>query len=174
MVELTLFSKISLFLSSIFPMFIPFYLTCLKDNFYPVESTIIFLPLIIAPIIITVVFLRQTNTVNPNFFKIKSRKLIYIPHLIYIILIIILGSINDIALFIIIIIWLGFLYIKNNLFYINPVFSIMGYRTLEIKDEHNNSFMLLTKKSHMFIGDTIRINSCTRNMYLEYEEIKAF
>lgn len=46
-------------------------------------------------------------------------------------------------------VFLGWLYIKSNVLWVNPLLSLMGYHMYEITAENDSDFTLITKKSNI-------------------------
>jgi len=53
-------------------------------------------------------------------------------------------------------IMLAIVYINLNIIYINPMLSLFGYKIFEIADEKNNTFVLITKRGKLIVGNKIQ------------------
>lgn len=75
-----------------------------------------------------------------------------------------LEFINMAIIYILILIMLASVYIKNEMFYINPFFNIIGFSTFEVTFEKNGK--ILTKKLYSF-SKTIQENSQINEFFIK-------
>jgi hypothetical protein len=61
------------------------------------------------------------------------------------------------------------LYINANLIHMNPVLNLLGYRILEAEGSDDKHFMLLSRRTYLPPGSSIRAVSLTNDILLEVQ-----
>jgi len=146
-------SKIILFISAFVPMYILFLINLLveivnKNLSLNKTNIIVMICLIILILFGTIGLIIVINRKGKNYKKIQivSKKNITDQHFLnYFSLFVLLALTFDLSKFcfisvlIVILVFIGIVYIKNNIFYINPMLNIMGYSFYDITylDENN-------------------------------------
>lgn len=64
---------------------------------------------------------------------------------------------------------IGALYIRSNLFHVNPTLNAFGYMLYKVSDFDNNKYSLLSKKDTIKKNDTISANNINQVIYLDVE-----
>lgn len=192
MAEPRLWIKIQLFLSSYFPLWIIFLVTLLLKD-YPksinalVNGNIeVLLPTVILTSIIAIsmglvlIYLRLTvKGTNPPTLFVKGKEDMTSEYMLYVVTYIIpfladnfLELSKMISLFILMF-TIGALYIRANLFHVNPMLNIFGYRLYKISDENDNKLILLSKQSTIKKNSELKANSLSGNIYVELDTPKS-
>jgi hypothetical protein len=78
-------------------------------------------------------------------------------------------KLTNLIQWIILIITLGILYTRANLFYVNPTLSLWGYKIYKITDTEDNNFILITKKTSITRNTLINKNDFSGNIFVENE-----
>lgn len=139
-------SKIILFISAFVPMFIVFLVTLIveliNENLrFNITNTVVFISLVILILFGTVglMLLIKKRGSNCRAVKIVSKKNITDQHFLnYFSLFVLLALTFDlskicyICSLVVILIFISVVYIKNNIFYVNPLLNIMGYSFYDI------------------------------------------
>ena len=75
--------------------------------------------------------------------------------------------------FLFFIVLVGYIYIFSNLFYINPIFNIMGYHIYEIEiknGKYTNSKILISYRKDDIIGNVLNVITIDNDIYLELKK----
>ena len=181
MSEPRIWVKTSLFMSSYIPLWGLFLLNMLgATKFHPFARLLTtvefctFICLLVFPFFILLIFLRLAeNGNNSTTITVKRRTDSSSEYLEYIVIYIVplvvqnyMDKINMLSLLIMMLI-MGFVYVRANLFHINPVLNMLGYKMYKIEDDADNEFTLLSKNKILMnsklkvneLGDTIRIEA---------------
>ena len=70
---------------------------------------------------------------------------------------------------IIFIIVLLIVYLKSNLLYVNPLLTILGYNIFKIKDNHDNTFVLITRKGAFINNESLSAAILSKDILVETE-----
>lgn len=65
---------------------------------------------------------------------------------------------------------IGILYIRANLFHVNPTLNAFGYMLYKVSDFDNNKYSLLSKKTTIKKNDSIDVNSLNQVIYLDVDK----
>jgi len=174
-------SKVILFISAFVPMYILFLLNSivwlilghLEVNFVNL-STIIVLSILTLIGIAGVIIIINCKSKKEEEIKLLSKKNLTDQHFLnYFSLFVLLSLTFDlsklsfICVFIVIMIFIGIVYIKNNIFYINPLLNIMGYSFYDVTYSDNNG---KKKELRIFFKGELRLNckyticACNKNI----------
>lgn len=140
-------SKIILFISAFVPMYILFLINLiveiLNNNLtWNVTNTCVLVALIILMLIGTIglLVILKFNQKTYRTIKVLSKKNITDQHFLnYFSLFVLLALTFDlsklcfVSVFVVILIFIGIVYIKNNIFYVNPLLNILGYSFYDIE-----------------------------------------
>ena len=74
-------------------------------------------------------------------------------------------EVSQALIFIIVIMFIGLLYIKTNMLHVNPILTLMGYKTYKIEDDHQNTAVFFSKFVVRLNAD-IQYRSITQNINL--------
>jgi len=181
--------KIILFISAFVPMYVLFLINLIveliNDNLsFNVTNTIVLIALFVLMIIGIVGLLAIINNKEGKCEKIKviSKKNLTDQHFLnYFSLFVLLALTFDlskicfICVLVVILVFIGIVYVKNNIFYVNPLLNIMGYSFYDITYEDKNGE---EKEIRIFYKGEIEIgtqeyclNFSTRNLnFLEKQK----
>ena len=169
---LSLSTRICLFLSSYFPLFVIFTIqnySLTEFNFMALIPTIIG----IVSLIWLAVFIRWTSSCEPRLITVSSiqRKDAEVMSYIASYLIPFMGVDfskleNWISLLIFFLI-LMVIYINSNLIHINPMLNLVGYHVYEIETNMNVTHTIISKKRRLARGCQITITMIDDNLFLE-------
>ena len=140
-------SKIILFVSAFVPMYILFLINLIVEIMnnnltWNVTNTCVLVALIILTLISTIELLviLKINQKTYKTIKVLSKKNITDQHFLnYFSLFVLLALTFDlsklcfVSVFVVILIFIGIVYIKNNIFYVNPLLNILGYSFYDIE-----------------------------------------
>lgn len=177
-------SKVILYISAFVPMYILFLINLIVELIngnltFNIVNTCVLIGLTILSILGIVGLLYIINYKNNKYktIKVLSKKNITDQHFLnYFSLFVLLALAFDlskicfICVFVVILIFIGIVYIKNNIFYINPLLNILGYSFYDItyKDENNK-----TQEIRIFFKGTLEITNqnyslCISNRNLNF------
>lgn len=167
-------SKIILFVSAFVPMYILFEVNLiveiLNDNLhFNITNTCVLVALLLLTILGIVGCLKIINKGGENErVTIVSKKNITDQHFLnYFSLFVLLALTFDlskicfICVFVIILVFIGIVYIKNNIFYINPLLNIMGYSFYDIEYVDGDG---KTQETRIFYKGEIEVGSKEYNL----------
>ena len=60
----------------------------------------------------------------------------------------------------------GFMYVRSNLIYTNPVLNLLGYDLYEIEDNKENTMVLITKEKDLKKEFNVKVINIGKNIYL--------
>lgn len=140
-------SKIILFVSAFVPMYILFLINLIVEIMnnnltWNVTNTCVLVALIILTLIGTIglLVILKFNQKTYKTIKVLSKKNITDQHFLnYFSLFVLLALTFDlsklcfVSVFVVILIFIGIVYIKNNIFYVNPLLNILGYSFYDIE-----------------------------------------
>ena len=61
---------------------------------------------------------------------------------------------------------IGFMYVRSNLIYTNPLLNLLGYDLYEIEDHKENIMVLITKASYLKKETNVKVINIGKNVYL--------
>jgi hypothetical protein len=61
----------------------------------------------------------------------------------------------------------GVLYIRANLFYVNPILAIFNFRLFEVETGSGKALLVISKQSYLRVGATLEVHSLSDYVYLE-------
>lgn len=186
--------KVTLFLSSYFPLWIIFLVTLVynyqndlffvadvKDPFneYIVRNSVIlsaavsllliaFFPLGVLRRLIT----ETLSDDNTDDIKIRSKEELTSEYMLYIVTYVFPFLTGDFfnpttgIPLIGLMITLALIYIRANLFHVNPTLMFLGYRLFKVSDDHN-TYYLLSKRDFVYNNMTIKAHSLSGIIYIE-------
>lgn len=173
--KLTSVSKFFLFLSSYALLFFIisikiFFFTELEYKEYIVSAIIV---LSILSILVTWYIVEKSSRNNPNmqYLKVDDVEDVSPEGLAYIVTYILPLAFSQYTLesAVTILFFLGviyFLYCSLNMFYINPILSLLGYKILKIVDGKHNTIVLFTKKyENVYSGERISAKQIHNNLF---------
>lgn len=195
MVRATKWVKVNLFLSSYFPLWIILlviqvgsswntlftekiftdYSGYLADNAFTIPIVGILAVVSFWPLLIAHGYVKETvSKTNPENITIKNKEDMTSEYLLYIITYVFpfmtansFSELTGIALGGALII-IGVLYIRANLFHVNPTLMLLyNYRLYKITDTKDNTYHLLSKEEVMLNGKKLRANSLNGIFYVE-------
>jgi hypothetical protein len=194
------FVKAPLFLSSFFPLWLIFIVTILIQKIQAYlqndvefiyhkilldpDIWIIFaglLFLVIIPMIIVRLYIKSTTKDRGESYVIKKKEDITNEFILYVVTYIIpfltsveLFEISNLAALIILMVTLGIIYTKANMFYVNPALSLMGYRLYKIvvyqdseKRTIENTIILISKRVSILQDTEIKMNEFSGDIFIE-------
>lgn len=186
--------KVTLFLSSYFPLWIIFLVILVVDhqsdlfmikdikdafNEYAIRNwpTLLLAGSLIFVAFFPLVVLRRLikeiiSGTNPDRIMIQGREELTSEYMLYIITYVfpfltanVFQSSTAISL-IGIMVTIAILYIRANLFHVNPTLMLFNYRLFKVMDE-NNTYYLLSKRDSVFKNQTIKAYSMSGVIYIE-------
>jgi len=186
MAEPKLWVKISLFLSSYFPLWVIFLVSLLlKDYPKNIEALVnkniqvlvpaeVLISIMVISILLLWYYLRLTvKGNNPKLLFVKGKEDLTSEYMLYVVTYIIPFLVDNflelsktISLSILMI-TIGALYIRANLFHVNPTLNLFGYRLYKLSDISDNKIILLSKQSTIRNNSELKVNSLSGNIYIE-------
>ncbi len=180
-------AKIILFISAFVPMFVVFLVTLIleiiNDNLrFNITNTLVFITLICLIFIGTIglMFLIKGKKESTPHIKVISKKNITDQHFLnYFSLFVVLALTFDlskicyIVSLMVILIFIAVVYIKNNIFYVNPLLNILGYSFYDIVcvEEGKEKEMRIFYKGQLDISkERYKIYKTNKNLYFMEEE----
>lgn len=176
--------KIPLFLSSYFPLWLIFLGTLFLDPRYeiltkpPAENQLVvaaaitFAVIIAASLGILRAQLLQTEKGNnPRPIAIKDKEDITSGYILYIATYVIPFVADNflepyrIYMLIVMMATIGALYIRGNLFHINPTLNMFGYRLYKVQDVHDNKLLILSRRDEL--DDSIEGNILSNTIFID-------
>ena len=177
-------SKIILFISAFVPMYILFLINLIVELInnnltMNVTNTCVMLALIFLFLLGTIGLLCIIKFNNKKYktIKVLSKKNITDQHFLnYFSLFVLLALTFDLSkicfvcVFVVIIIFIGIVYIKNNIFYVNPLLNILGYSFYDITYEDSDG---KTQELRIFFKGTLDLSGekyelCVSNRNLNF------
>jgi len=139
-------SKIILFISAFVPMYLLFLINlivelCNKNLSFNITNTIVLIVLIILFLIGTIglfVVINSKDNTKEEIVVLSKKNLTDQHFLNYFSLFVLLALTFDLSkicfvcVFVVIVIFIGIVYIKNNIYYVNPLLNILGYSFYDI------------------------------------------
>lgn len=61
----------------------------------------------------------------------------------------------------------GVLYIRANLFYVNPILAIFNFRLFEVETESGKVLLVISKESYLRVGAPLKVRTLSDYVYLE-------
>lgn len=180
--------KIPLFLSSYFPLWLIFFGSLfldprygilekpIKENPIVIGAAIAFGTIMATSIIVVLLILydtRKQNNTRP--IVVKERHDMTGEYILYAVTYIIPFLVNDfleysrIFALVVMMTTVGALYIRANLFHINPVLNLFQYKLYKISDYDNNNYIILSRRGAIQKQDTLYANKMNNNIYLDIE-----
>lgn len=192
MVEPRSWVKVPLFLSSYFPLWLIFFVTLILNQNYllidqiraePQErndvviaaAIIIGLIMLISITIAALVIWQSKRGNNPKPITVKERENFTAEYMLYVVTYVIPFLTDDflepsrLAALAILMTTIGVLYIRANLFHVNPTLNLFGYKLYKILDDENNHYLLLSKKGGIGRNSELRANNVSRGIYVDVE-----
>lgn len=188
--------KVALFLSSYFPLWIIFLVTFLATNqgvfiietsdngtalipehlqkyWHVIAASLALAFIAVFPLMVLRRLIQETtSSAYTESIKITGKEELTGEYMLYVITYVfpflterLLDYTNGIAL-LGIMITIGILYIRANLFHVNPTLMLFSYRLFKVTDQHN-TYYLLTKREQIFNNLTIRAYSMSSLIYIE-------
>jgi hypothetical protein len=168
-------AKIILFVSAFVPMYVLFLINLIvelinKNLTLNVTNTIVLITLCVFIVVGIVGLLAIINNKDDTIQKIKvlSKKNLTDQHFLnYFSLFVLLALTFDlskicfICVLIVIMFFIGVVYVKNNIFYVNPLLNIMGYSFYDITYEDDGN---QTKEIRIFYKGELEIGDCLYNL----------
>ncbi|MCK4997393.1 hypothetical protein KAS08_03740 [Candidatus Pacearchaeota archaeon] len=168
MVALKLWVKLVLFISSFSPLILIWAIKLQKINKYSLLIAISII--IISSLILLLVLEKARRGNNPDKIKINSIEDLNSSHIEYLLAYVFaflpFGE-GSVATFFIFISVLVIVYLKSNLLYVNPLLVVFGYSILKIKDNNENSLILITRKSSHINNTKINLSILNGNIFVE-------
>lgn len=174
-------AKIVLFISAFVPMYVLFLINLIvelinKNLTLNITNTVVLISLILLMLIGLVgLYLIITNKDNKKEnIKVISKKNLTDQHFLnYFSLFVLLALTFDLSkicfvcVFVVILIFIGIVYIRNNIFYVNPLLNILGYSFYDISYEssdNNTKEIRIFHRGEIEIGKTYVLNHSKRNL----------
>ncbi len=163
-------TQIILFLSSYVPLFIFF---TILNTFGLFPGDIITGAMAFVGIVGFSILVSRTGTSNRDNLKIGSLQVRNGDFIAYTVTYIVpflatpQSSVNEKIVLILLLALLCFLYIKSELFYINPLFSLMGYKLFQVTTEQGKSVVLITPRSFIQSPTTLSVCRLSNFVFLE-------
>lgn len=168
--------KIILFISAFVPMYILFLINLIMELInnnltFNVTNTCVLVGLIILTIIGTIGLFVIVKKKGKSYRKVTivSKKNLTDQHFLnYFSLFVLLALTFDLSkicfvcVFVVILIFIGIVYIKNNIYYVNPLLNIMGYSFYDITYEKDGR----TEELRIFYKGELEVNSKSYNIYI--------
>lgn len=176
--------KIPLFLSSYFPLWLiflgvlfidPKYQILVKppaENQLVVGAAITFAIMIIASLsILRAQLLQVERGNNPRPITIKDKEDITSGYILYIATYVV-PFVSDnfleyhrIYMLVVMMATIGAMYIRGNLFHINPALNLFGYRLYKVQDTHDNKLLILSRRDE--IEDSVDGNILSNTIFID-------
>jgi|GEM_PF-1791551 len=145
------FAKISLYLTSFFPLSIVYFLVLIEANLIFACSILAFFSFYL---LVTSLLFRSLRKSSTEKIRIKTVELkndsttsYLISYVLPFTTIPIDSSWNQILAFFVFFVVLGHLYINSNMIFINPFLNLVGLNIYKITNNHGKSYMMLTNQS---------------------------
>jgi hypothetical protein len=161
--------KILLFLSSYIPLFLIFLIFTYENNWY-LFGILVFI------ILETLAFLyaiqRIISKIQKTYVEVKGinqKNGEFINYMFTYILPFLFGDVSDlryILAFIILFILTGYIYMKSDMLYMNPVLFLAGYNLYEISDKQGRRLMLIIRKEKLDLNSKIKIINISDNVFV--------
>lgn len=175
-------SKVVLFISAFVPMFVVFLVTLIleiiNDNLrFNITNTIVFIVLILLILVGTLglMFLIKNKRERVSSITIVSKKNITDQHFLnYFSLFVLLALTFDfskicyIVSLVVILVFIAVVYIKNNIFYVNPLLNILGYSFYDIvcmEDGEEKELRIFYKGELDVNNKSYKIYKTNKNLY---------
>lgn len=158
-----------LFLSS----YIPLYLILMLFTWESYRLIFYFLAgLTIITLVVLSIILKAINSLEKTFIKIKKvdpRNSEFIGYIFTYILPFLSSDFSNVkyviatvAFFLLV----GFMYVRSNLIYTNPVLNLLGFDLYEIEDNKENTMVLITKETDLKRESNVKVINIGKNVYL--------
>lgn len=175
--------KVFLFLSSFTPLWLIFFGNfVIKNGFIVFNSPIVdlktfsfelgFLTIFLFSLGSTIVFLiEKRKTSNPTKITVSDRENVTGEYVLYVVTYIIPFLVSDfgnqeVFTLVVMLFFVGVLYVRANLIHINPMFAIFGYRLYAIIDEKSNRVHILAKRP-LYRDDEVYMNRIDTGFFME-------
>jgi hypothetical protein len=158
-----------LFLSSYIPLYAILLLFTWKSNWNIFYSLI---GLILITFITLLISFKSINSLQKTYIKVKRvdpKNGEFIGYIFTYILPFLSSNFSDIKYVIgmgLFFILVGFMYVRSNLIYTNPILNLLGYSLYEIEDNKENMMVLITKESSLRKESNIKVINIGKNVYL--------
>ena len=158
-----------LFLSSYVPLYLILLLFVWDSNrliFY------FLIGLTAITIIALLIVLKALNSFEKTFVKLKKvdpKNSEFISYIFTYILPFLSSNFSDVKYIIAmagIFLLIGFMYVRSNLIYTNPLLNLLGYDLYEIEDHKENIMVLITKASYLKKETNVKVINIGKNVYL--------
>ena len=158
-----------LFLSSYVPLYLILLLFAWDSNrliFY------FLIGLTASTIIALLIVLTALNSFEKTFVKLKKvgpKNSEFISYIFTYILPFLSSNFSDVKYIIAmagIFLLIGFMYVRSNLIYTNPLLNLLGYDLYEIEDHKENIMVLITKASYLKKETNVKVINIGKNVYL--------
>lgn len=186
MSDLRIWVKVALFLSSYIPLWIifagflvvdtkyGFWTLAPKDNLLVVSAFVILLSVILGSLAIVGFLIWNTKRgKDPKPIIVKEKEEATSDYLLYVVSYMIPFVVENfldyprLYALTVMMITIGVLYIRANLFHVNPTLNAFGYMLYKVSDFDNNKYSLLSKKTSIKKNDSIDVNSINQVIYLD-------
>lgn len=174
-------TKIILFISAFVPMYILFLINLIvelinRNLTFNITNTCVLISLCILTLVGTIGLLGIINKKGTPYKEIQiiSKKNLTDQHFLnYFSLFVLLALTFDLSkiafvcVFIVILIFIGIVYVKNNIFYVNPMLNILGYSFYDItfKSGEKTEELRIFYKGELGVGDKIyQVYIASRNL----------
>ncbi|SRR5579884_97028 len=182
--------KVPLFLSSFFPLWLIFFVTLIFNEKYQLVNQIFLEPakrnttviyaaiffgliMIVSMTIVGLLVWQTRKGNNPKPITVKEREDFTGEYMFYIVTYVIPFLVDDflepskILALTILMTTIGVLYIRANLFHVNPTLNLFGYKLYKILDEDDNKYLLLSKQSGISSDSELLANAMGINTYVD-------
>lgn len=174
--------KIILFVSAFVPMYAVFWVILLveiiNENLrWNITNTVVFVSLIVLMLVGAIGLITLISKSKKDFKKIKilSKKNVTDQHFLnYFSLFVLLALTFDLSkicfiiALVLILVFIGVVYIRNNIFYVNPLLNILGYSFYDVVFEENGErreLRIFYKGELKGEGNEYRLYNTHRNLY---------
>jgi hypothetical protein len=146
-----------------------------EDNMLVIGAAITFAVIVVGSMtIMRLQLFAVERTNNPRPIVIKDKEDVTSGYLLYIATYVIpfvadnFLEIHRIYMLIVMMATIGALYIRGNLFHINPALNVFGYRLYKIQDIHDNKILILSRRDE--VKETVKANPLSKSIFLDIEK----
>lgn len=176
-------AKVILFISAFVPMYLLFLINLvveiINNNLtFNITNTCVLVTLSLLSVIgvvglIKIIHAKDINSNNENIIVVSKKNLTDQHFLNYFSLFVLLALTFDLSkicfvcVFIVILIFIGIVYIKNNIFYINPLLNIMGYSFYDIVYKNESGVkkeIRIFYKGEIVVNEKYILNKTKKNL----------
>lgn len=148
---LTGLSKISLFISSFYPLCWVYFLMIYSQNMLLAWLIVIIPTLFVVIVGVLLTFLNKIGAEKMSVISVDTKTEATTSYLISYVLPFVslptVSDINQILAFGIFFVVLGYLYLQSNMIFINPLLTIIGFKILHVTNDQDDRFLLLTRSN---------------------------